>query len=225
MKKLITIDGPAASGKTSVSNILAQAIGFKHISSGLIYRIMAYYGFYHLGSSFLSQTGRMSNYFLNNPQSIQISTDNTGKFIFYLLGRKINKDVFYKEEIASAASEIAKLRLFRDIVLRHLIRLSCRYDLVADGRDMGTVVFPNADYKFFLVASATVRAKRRALQNNIKVDSLDFELLLEKIKQRDQTDATREIAPTKMASDAVLIDTDTLSEDEVVEKIKSYIKI
>jgi cytidylate kinase len=201
---VIAIDGPSASGKGTVASLAARALGFHYLESGALYRLVALAG----GEAPQEVAARMDVVFLGD------------RIIFN------NQDVtdsLRSEEIGVKASEIAKLPAVRSALLERQRAFRRPPGLVADGRDMGTVVFPDAVLKVFLTASVATRAQRRHKQLNDKGKHATLAALSDALEERDKRDAAREVAPLKPATDAVSIDSSALTVDEVVDRVlKEY---
>lgn len=203
----IAIDGPAGSGKSSVSKLVAKNLGFTSIDTGALYRAVAYY----LKSNEISEEN-----IKNALKSIDLKAKNIdGKFNVFLNGENVT-DKIRGEEISKMTSKISKCPEVRDFLLELQRSLAKSENCVMDGRDIGTVVMPNAEIKIFLTASPETRAMRRFNQLGRAVP---FENILEDLKKRDYQDTHREIAPLKRASDAILIDNSGISLEQTVEKI------
>lgn len=202
---IIAVDGPSGSGKSTISKKIAEILGISYIDTGAMYRILALY---------LKENNlEFRKEILKN---INIKQE---KNIFYLNGRDVSK-LIRENDIAKMASDISKLKEVREYMVEEQRKLGKEKSIILDGRDITTVVFPNADYKFYLTASLEQRAKRRYLENN----KVDFEVLLEDMKKRDYQDSTRKNSPLKIAKDAIIIDTTNMTEKEVVNKILNIIK-
>ncbi|MDU4652485.1 (d)CMP kinase [Sneathia sanguinegens] len=202
---IIAVDGPSGSGKSTISKKIAEILGISYIDTGAMYRILALY---------LKENNlEFRKEILKN---INIKQE---KNIFYLNGRDVSK-LIRENDIAKKASDISKLKEVREYMVEEQRKLGKEKSIILDGRDITTVVFPNADYKFYLTASLEQRAKRRYLENN----KVDFEVLLEDMKKRDYQDSTRENSPLKIAKDAIIIDTTNMTEKEVVNKMLNIIK-
>lgn len=224
---IIAIDGPAGSGKSTVAREIAKAKGFYYLDSGAYYRAVTYYFFRKYKSLGISDPFSIWISGIDFPSEltkINLDTD----FLSAEENRTfLNKEDISKEirtpEVTEEIKHLAGLRVIRNFVNINLYNLSERYKLVMDGRDIGTEVFPDAKYKFFLIASAEVRAKRRWEEWKAKGIEMNFEEILSDIQKRDKSDEEREIAPLKKASDATEIDTSHLSKNQVSEKILSVI--
>lgn len=203
----IAIDGPAGSGKSSVSKLVAKNLGFTSIDTGALYRAVAYY----FKSNEISEENIKSAL-----KNIDLKAKNIdGKFNVFLNGENVT-DKIRAEEISKMTSKISKCPEVRDFLLELQRSLAKSENCVMDGRDIGTVVMPNAEIKIFLTAAPETRAMRRFDQLG---RSVPFENILEDLKKRDYQDIHREIAPLKMASDAILIDNSDISLEQTVEKI------
>lgn len=203
----IAIDGPAGSGKSSVSKLVAKNLGFTSIDTGALYRAVAYY----FKSNEISEENIKSAL-----KNIDLKAKNIdGKFNVFLNGENVT-DKIRAEEISKMTSKISKCPEVRDFLLELQRNLAKSENCVMDGRDIGTVVMPNAEIKIFLTAAPEIRAMRRFDQLG---RSVPFENILEDLKKRDYQDTHREIAPLKMASDAILIDNSDISLEQTVEKI------
>lgn len=203
----IAIDGPAGSGKSSVSKLVAKNLGFTSIDTGALYRAVAYY----LKSNEIPEEN-----IKNALKNIELKAKNIdGKFNVFLSGENVT-DKIRGEEISKMTSKISKCPEVRNFLLELQRNLAKNENCVMDGRDIGTVVMPNAEIKIFLTASPETRAMRRFKQLG---EAVPFENILEDLKKRDYQDTHREIAPLKMASDAILIDNSDISLEQTVEKI------
>lgn len=218
MIPVITIDGPGGSGKGTVSKIVGDLCGFNLLDSGAIYRVLAY-------AADLKQVNLEDE---NALYDLGISLDLSFKPIedgvaTILDGQDISKAI-RNEKIGGIASKIASLPKVRESLLEKQKQLRVAPGLVGDGRDLGTVVFPDAELKIFLDASAEERANRRVKQLQAKGQEAEYESILNAIKERDFRDRNRAVAPLVPANDAVVIDSTNLSIDEVVEIIISKAK-
>ncbi|GAB6034597.1 (d)CMP kinase [Galenea microaerophila] len=211
---VITIDGPSGVGKGTLAQKLAELTGFHLLDSGAIYRALAYG---------VSKQGLA----IDDQQAIiQLAEQLPVKFeqgkVWYE-GEDISQAI-RNETIAGIASQVAAIPEVRQALLNRQRAFAQPPGLVADGRDMGTVVFPDAPVKLFLTASAEVRAKRRLEQLAQQGEQGDFEAIVAEIKVRDERDQNRETAPLKPADDAVVIDTSHLTIEEVVNRAVEIIQ-
>ena len=219
VKNIITIDGPSGVGKGTLAFSLAERLGWNVLDSGLLYRLIGYLSLEEkLESSqeiviFLKKSKiRLLTNFKESLCEIELN----GK----VLGRELRN-----ENIASRASEFAKEEAIRNaIIIIQRTAYDPKKGLIADGRDMGTVIFPEAALKVFLQASPEVRAERRAIQLKEKGMSVIMHDLLEQIQQRDEEDTNRKISPLKPADDSLVIDTSKLSIKEVEQKVMENFK-
>jgi cytidylate kinase len=217
MKKLlITIDGPAGAGKTTVSRALAKRLGYRYIDTGALYRAVA----------LAVKTGGIDPE--NDADLKRLCTDLKLVFIPQKegLGLLLNgEDITGRirtAEITMLASAISARQVVRECLLELQRNMGKEKGAVFEGRDMGTVVFPQADLKFFLIASSQTRALRRYDEIKSKSSQTLEEVSLD-IRRRDQDDSTRDLAPLKPASDAIMVDSTDLSVSEVVELMVAHI--
>ena len=219
VRNIITIDGPSGVGKGTLAFSLAERLGWNVLDSGLLYRLVGY-----LSLEERIESSREIVLFLNKSK-IQLLTNLKEGTCEVELNNKILGKELRNENIASRASEIAK-----DVEIRNAIigiqrnAYDAKKGLVADGRDMGTIIFPEAVLKVFLQASPKVRAERRANQLKEKGMSVIMHDLLELIRQRDKEDINRKISPLKPADGSLIIDTSNLSIQEVIEKVMENFK-
>ncbi|WP_094752412.1 (d)CMP kinase [Psychromonas sp. CD1] len=216
---LITIDGPSGSGKGTVCYILAKKLGWHLLDSGALYRILAYAALQNATS--LDDEEALAKLALN----LKIEFISNGVAVDSFLNGENIGDKLRTETIAQAASKVASLILVREALLARQKAFYKNPGLIADGRDMGTVVFPEAPVKIFLDASAAERAKRRFEQLQNKGFNVSIAEILSEIKDRDLRDRTRLIAPLKAAKDALEIDSTMLTIDEVVLKVLDQVKL
>ena len=196
---VIAIDGPSASGKGTVASRVAAALGFHYLESGALYRLVALAG--------------------GNPEDAARDLAVAFRGDKILLKEQDVTDKIRDEAVGIRASEVAKLPAVRTALLERQRAFRQPPGLVADGRDMGTVVFPDAALKVFLTASALARAQRRYKQLIDKGNSANLATLSRELEERDQRDATRTVAPLKPAADAVSVDSSALTIDEVVDQV------
>jgi cytidylate kinase len=211
---VVTIDGPAGSGKGTISKLVSKALGFGYLDSGAIYRIIA------LKAKTNNLDTNQINQILKLIDGLEINFADEK----VLLGSKDITDLIRSELIGKFASEIAKNELIREKILGLQKSFFEPPGLVADGRDMGTKVFPEAKVKIFLTASIEERANRRYKQLILKENNVNLTDLFETIKLRDESDTNRKISPLKAANDAFLIKTDNLSITQSFEKVMEIIR-
>lgn len=219
VKNIITIDGPGGVGKGTLAFSLAKKLNWNVLDSGLIYRLIGYL-FLKEG---IDTSKKIISYI--NKSKIQLITNLNAGICEIELNDKVLGKELRNENIASKASELAKEKEIRNAIIK--IQRNA-YDpekgLIADGRDMGTIIFPEAVLKVFLQASPEVRAERRANQLKEKGMSVIMHDLLKQIQQRDEEDINRKISPLKPADDSLVIDTSYLSIKEVEEKVMENFK-
>ena len=219
VKNIITIDGPSGVGKGTLAFSLAGRLGWNVLDSGLLYRLVGYLSF----KDELETTQKIVQFLKKS--KIKLITNLNESICEIELNDKILGKELRNENIASIASELAKEAEIRNAIIK--IQRNA-YDpkkgLIADGRDMGTIIFPEAALKVFLQASPEVRAERRANQLKEKGMSVIMHDLLEQIQQRDEEDTNRKISPLKPADDSLVIDTSNLSIKEVEEKVMENYK-
>ena len=212
---IIAIDGQASTGKSTQAKKLAENLKYNYRDSGAYYRAITLY----LLDNNIKFDLNISDKILDKINIKQTYED--GQFSIYLNDHDVT-DKIRGHKVSLNVSNYAKKPEIRKFVFNQLRKSSESNCLVVDGRDIGTVVFPYADYKFFLVAEPKIRAERRHKQ--INDDSVKVDIIEEEIKQRDKTDSTREIAPLKKAEDAFKIDVSNLTIDQVFNKILQKIK-
>lgn len=211
---VITIDGPGGSGKGTLSLLVANALKWHFLDSGAIYRVLAHSAL--IQSVDLSDEPGLETLAQRLPLSFK--TKETGEPPAIFLGDEEVSGAVRTEACGNAASKIAALPSVRQALLERQRQFQNWPGLVADGRDMGTVVFPEAKTKIFLEASAEERAKRRYFQLKAKGHDVTLQGLVDEIKERDARDKNRAVAPLKPADDASIIDTTSLSIDGVFEE-------
>ena len=218
---VIAIDGFSSTGKSSISKVVADTLGLIHIDTGAMYRAITLFGLRNFKDE--KQEIDLSK-LLQNLNEISLEfRENSGKLEIYLNGENVSKEI-RTTEVSDNVSFIEKQPEVRERLVVLQRDIAEKQGVIMDGRDIGTVVLPNADYKFFLTASADERARRRFLE----LQSLGIETTIEEVKQnlieRDRIDSEREISPLKQAEDAILIDNTNLNKEETIDLILSYIK-
>ena len=218
---VITIDGPSGSGKGTVAGILAKRLGWNLLDSGALYRLLAFAAGNH--GVALDNEALLEK--LAAHLDVQFVGATDGKPARIILEGDEVTHAIRSEAVAAGASKVAALPAVRDALLKRQRAFQEFPGLVADGRDMGTVVFPDAPLKVFLTASAEERARRRYLQLKAKGDDVSLSGLLDEIRARDERDTQRAIAPLKPAADAIQLDSTELSIEQVLERIMSEIAL
>ena len=215
---IITIDGPAGVGKGTIAKIISKSLGFKYLDSGAMYRALALFA--DLNGVSDNDSDRLKKILID--LHIQFIEDEEGERVL-LNTDDVTEDI-RTNEISTLASKFAANDIVRKILREMQRRMIKDKDYIAEGRDMGTYVFPDAKYKFYLDADLKIRAKRRADQlKEILGINMNEENVAKEISNRDNLDMTRESCPLHPAADAVIIDTTNMTIDEVVLKIKMVI--
>ena len=212
---IIAFDGPAGSGKSTIAKIISEKLGITYLDTGAMYRAVTLY--------FLE-----NNVDFNDENQVKI---NLEKIELEFINDKLylnNKDVsvqIREKNVNDNVSFVSAIRIVREKMVDLQRKMSGKKSVVLDGRDIGTVVFPNADYKFYVTASVDVRARRRYEEELQKgISNLSFDEVKKAMENRDYIDSNREVTPLRKADDAIEIDTSDMSIEEVLEKILSYIK-
>jgi cytidylate kinase len=218
---VIAVDGFASSGKSTLSKRLAKALDYTYMDTGYMYRAVSYFAL----TTNLIQEDVIQEQKLEialSETSFSWSTDAGSKQM--LFNGKAYGDELRTLEISSWVSRIAQLGFVREHLVNQQRILSQLGSVVMDGRDIGTVVFPNADFKFFLIADPKIRAQRRFDELQAKGEEVLFEEILKNVIDRDHQDSTRAISPLRKAEDAVEIDTTSFSVEEIFEQMMSAVK-
>ena len=217
---LITIDGPSGVGKGTVARAVSYKLGFSYLDSGAMYRALALYA----DLKNIKEDDDLKLKKLLIDIHIQFVTNDEGEDRVFLNTDDVTEDI-RSNEISQLASKFAKIELVRNVLTEMQKRLVKNKNYITEGRDMGTYVFPDADYKFYLEADPIVRAERRSLQLTQTLGmKFNPQKILEEINHRDNLDKTRKICPLHPADDAIIIDTTNLSVIDVVENIINRIK-
>jgi cytidylate kinase len=211
---VMTIDGPSGSGKGTVSRAAARALGWALLDSGALYRLVALAG-RQKGVDLADEPGLAR---LAQAADMAFGSGSSGEEVVRLDGKDVTGPI-RTEEAGNDASKVAALPGVRAALLERQRRFAVPPGLVADGRDMGTVVFPQAEVKIFLTASAAERAMRRYKQLKEKGVAANLAALSSEIAERDQRDSTRAASPLVASADAILLDTTGMSVDAVVERV------
>ncbi|MGY8968638.1 MAG: (d)CMP kinase [Flavobacteriales bacterium] len=218
---VIAVDGFASTGKSTLSKRLAKALDYTYMDTGYMYRAVSYFAL----TTNLIQEDVIQEQKLEialSETSFSWSTDASSKQM--LFNGKAYGDELRTLEISSWVSRIAQLGFVREHLVNQQRILSQLGSVVMDGRDIGTVVFPNADFKFFLIADPKIRAQRRFDELQAKGEEVLFEEILKNVIDRDHQDSTRAISPLRKAEDAFEIDTTSFSVEEIFEQMMSAVK-
>lgn len=215
----VAIDGPAGAGKSTIARRLASQLGFRYVDTGAIYRTVAY--FMDLWGVSPKDADGVNRYI--DELTVGIEYDEDGLQHMIMNGMDVTGDI-RTQDISQKASLISAHACVREMLLDMQRDLAKRYNVIMDGRDIGTVVLPKATVKIFLTASAEVRAKRRCEELLAKGQKAKYETVLKEIQQRDYQDTHREIAPLKMARDSIKVDTSEMNVDEVVAAILKIVR-
>lgn len=215
MKNVIAIDGPGGAGKSTIAKLLAQRLNYLHLDTGAMYRAVT-----------LAALNKNINFddpeaLVNLAEEINIEFNSEGEI--FLDGDNVSHEI-RTAEVNKHVSQTAAVKGVREVLVEKQKQLAEKNRVVMDGRDITTVVLPDAEYKFFLTASLNERAKRRYQEVKSKKGDADFEEIKESIARRDRLDSQREHSPLKKADDAVLIDTTELSINQVIRKMIKIIE-
>lgn len=206
MHYLIAVDGPSASGKTTVCSLLAKKLKINHLSSGALYRAIALY--------LIQYNIDINNHFEDALKEIKIKVKFEDFKQFIILNNIDVTNLLQTEEISRLSAIISQKAIVREFVKKIQVSLAKSQSIIIDGRDITSVILPNAKYKFYVTASVEARSERRYLQHNKKIP-------LEEIKKdiilRDKQDTERELCPLKIVEDAIVVDTSNLTIDQTVE--------
>lgn len=204
---IIAIDGYSATGKSTLADLLAKQIGFKHLNSGLVFRAISF--------NLLKRGIDKSNF----KDMIDTIKELTQQFHIDLDELQNNIIKLKTQEVGELGMQIAKLPFVRERVAEVLRTVASSSNIIVEGRDIGTILFPNADIKFFFKADTSIRANRLGRERN----SHDYEALQKEIERRDMEDETREISPLRRADDAIDIDTSYISVEETLQLLKYFL--
>ncbi|MGG1922749.1 (d)CMP kinase [Chryseobacterium sp. NRRL B-14798] len=220
-KPVIAIDGYSSTGKSSISKIIADQLGLIHMDTGALYRGVTWYALQHC----LNENGEIDlNTLFSSFDQIKLEfKNNDGTLILFLNDTDISTEI-RTNIVSDNVSLVAKQKEVRDFLLQSQRTLAEKGGVIMDGRDIGTVVLPDADYKFFLTASIDERTNRRFLELKGLGIEADKEQVKQNLIERDKIDSEREIAPLKQADDAIVIDNSALTKEETIQLILSHIK-
>lgn len=217
--KSIAIDGPAGAGKSTLARRLAEKLGFLYVDTGAIYRTVALKVLWEKADP--ADPAQVVP--LLEGLEIHMGYDSDGVQRMYLEGEDVSAAI-RQHKVSGAASKVAAIPEVRAFLLDYQRKLARESSVVMDGRDIGTVVLPNADVKIFLTASPEARARRRLLELEQRGEQAEFETILRDIKQRDWQDEHRPVAPLMQAADAVLLDTTDLDLGQSMSRLLCLVK-
>ena len=218
MSFIVTIDGPAGSGKGTITKLVGKKMNLENIDTGAMYRCVSLDMIRK--NIKLNEIDKIES--LLKTINIKLKKDN-GIDKFYLNGEDVTKLIRTKE-VNEIVSQVSHILIVREAMVNFQRNIARDLNIIMEGRDIGTNVFPNADVKIYLDASAEERARRRVRQNEEAGISSNYEEILENIKFRDNNDKTSKVAPLKQAEDAIYVDTTNMNIEEVVEKIINIIE-
>ncbi len=219
-KPIIAIDGHSSTGKSSISKAIAQKLGLIHLDTGALYRGITLFGLKNYADE--NRQINVKALIQNLNRIALVFKEENGDLVLYMNNENINEPI-RAIEVSENVSLIAKQPEVREFLLETQRKMAQNGGIIMDGRDIGTVVLPNADYKFFVTASAEERARRRFLELTHSGIITDEESVKKNLIARDKTDSERSIAPLKQAEDAILIDNTNLNKQESIDLILSYI--
>ena len=215
----IAIDGPSSAGKSSLSKFIIQEFGFIHVDTGALYRAVAL----HIVRNGVKCFNAENVAPLLDGLKVEARYDDNGLQRVYLNGELVDAEL-RTEEVSMAASAVSAIPEVREFLLEPQREIARNNNIVMDGRDVGTVILPNADIKFFLSATSEKRAQRRFLEYQGKGIETTYEKVLEDIIQRDFNDSTRALSPLRQAEDAIAVDNSEMTEEETKEFIFNIIR-
>ncbi|UQF70895.1 (d)CMP kinase [Vagococcus lutrae] len=217
-KMQIAIDGPASAGKSTVAKILAKKLGYVYCDTGAMYRALTYMALMNKVS--LADEKRLVS--LLDEMTISFRQEADGQRV--LVNHQDVTDEIREANVSQNVSEVSAHSGVREALVRQQQEIAAQSDIVMDGRDIGTIVLPNAPVKIFLIASVAERAQRRYEENKAKGMTVELGQIKKEIEERDYKDTTRKVSPLVKAEDAIELDTTGLSIEQVVEKIEQIIQ-
>ena len=220
-KNVIAIDGHASTGKSTLAKRLAKRLGCLYMDTGYMFRVLVYLG---LKDRYITQDSLDEAALMQEVGGLHFSLTETPKGLAMAFDGKVYGDEIRTEEVSSEVSQVAALKSIRDFLLQQQRALAQDHKVIMDGRDIGTVVFPEAQFKFFMTADAEIRAERRHQELLAKGMKSDFQTVLNNVIARDQKDASRSIAPLRKAEDAIEINTGHLTVEEVEQLMLQHLQ-
>ncbi len=211
---IIALDGPAGSGKSTIARFLSKHLAIEYIDSGAIYRTLTLHGIRQNKGNCEGHGKKVADYFSEFPQHLKAVYEDHSQTM-YLHGKNVSAEI-RNPIVTKQVKHIANNAECRNLTNSIMRNLSSKYDFVIDGRDIGTIVFPDTPFKFYLDAKPEIRATRRAKELNIPQSGEKFQELLNDIQKRDAEDMAREIGPLRKAQGAIVVDTSMMDIDQVV---------
>ncbi|WP_312762170.1 (d)CMP kinase [Epilithonimonas sp.] len=220
-KPVIAIDGFSSTGKSSISKIIAKKLGLIHMDTGALYRGITFYALQNcLNPDKTIDISKLISSLIDMKLEFQYID---GELQLFLNGKNIDKEIRFPQ-VSDYVSQVAKEADVRNFLLKTQRNIASKGGIIMDGRDIGTVVLPDADYKFFMTASQDERTRRRFLELQAAGEKTDIETVKQNLISRDKIDSERELSPLKQADDAILIDNTNINKEETIDLILSYIK-
>jgi cytidylate kinase len=219
MGHVITIDGPGGSGKSTVSRLLAEKLGFVYLDTGAMYRAVALEA--TRAGIALDDGGKLAALC----RHLALRFERTGSQTHIYVGEEDVSEAIRSPQMDMGSSTVSAVREVREAMTVMQRSIAAGLKVIAEGRDMGTVVFPGADHKFFLTASPEARAERRYKERVLRGESVNRKVVATELRRRDEQDQTREIAPLRPAPDAVRIDTTNLTVMDVIQEILQHLGV
>ena len=215
----VAVDGPAGAGKSTIAKALAKKLGFYYVDTGAIYRTLGYFfDLVGIGPKDIDGITRLIDECV-----IEIEYDDDGSQHMFLNEIDVTDDI-RTPEISKIASQISAHKLVRDTLLDMQRDMAAKHNVIMDGRDIGTVVLPRADVKFFLTASPEVRAKRRFDELQAKGSKDSYEKVLKEVNDRDYADMHRAVAPLKQTKSHILVDSSDMTVEEVIATMEKTVR-
>jgi len=222
LPKIIAVDGPAASGKSTLGKRVAESLGYLYFDTGVMYRAITWVAL--RTATEISDELAITALANNTPIDIEPPTIDDGRgYDVMVQGQDITWEI-RRPDVDANVSVVSALPGVRRALSAQQRRIGMRGKVVMVGRDIGTVVLPEADLKIFLDASAEERARRRYLEQKSKDESVEYQRILESVQKRDRIDSSREVAPLRPANDAVIIDSDGINADQVYSQVLALVR-